>query len=378
MATIPSFYGDFANDANIQVMIDNSLDKLQGQTSWRNYLDKGIPQASLTFETAIGRARFEAAASIVDPDAPAPLRGRNKLEFMTGKIPTMKQKFRLSQAEMRTIESIKENARFREKDRVIAMLDSLYGDVSKCAVAGDRRVDLMLMQGISTLFIDTSTTLNPDGVAYGNVSLLAKAYQKQGVPVVWSDLVTSKPLDDIENFVEGIYGAFGRGFGKIMMSRTLWLKFKRNAQVIDRLKSFFNIGKANGTYAPTKMHIDEMFAANEWPMIEIVNDSVGIETDGIITPVKAFNENNVSFVPDGKLGILENAYSMELSHRIEHKSYAMFDATLVSKWCEDDPLVEFTGMEMNAFPSLTQIDGIFVLTTNVVQADFDFTNSAYL
>lgn len=378
MATIPSFYGNFANDANIQVMIDNSLDALQGQSTWRQYLDKGMPQASLTFETAIGRSRIEAAASIVDPDAPAPLRGRNKLEFMTGKIPTMKQKFRLTQAEMRTIESIRENARFREKDRVQAMLDSLYGDVSKCAVAGDKRVDLMLMQGISNLTIDTSTTFNPDGAAYGNVSLLAKTYQKQGVPVVWSDLATSKPLDDIENFVEGIYTAFGRTFGRIMMSRTLWLQFKRNAQVIDRLKSFFNIGKANGTYAPTKANIDEMFAENEWPLIEVVNDSIGIESDGIITPQKAFNVNNVSFLPMGKLGVLENAYSMELSHRIEHKSYATFDATLVSKWCEDDPLVEFTAMEMNAFPSLTQIDGIFVLTTNVVQANYDFTTTGYL
>lgn len=378
MATIPSFYGDFANDANIQVMIDNSLDVLQAQSSWRQYLTKGIPQASLTFETAIGRSRIEAAASIVDPDAPAPLRGRNRLEFMTGKIPTMKQKFRLSQAEMRTIESIKENNRFKESDRVQAMLDSLYGDVSKCAVAGDKRVDLMLMQGLSTLSIDTSVTLNPDGAAYGNVSLLAKAYQKQGVPVVWSDLVNSKPLDDLENFVEAIYTNFGRAFGKIMMSRTLWLQFKRNAQVIDRLKSFYNIGKANGTYAPTKMAIDEMFAANEWPLIEIVNDSIGIETDGIITPRKAFDVNAVSFVPAGVLGVLENAYSMELTNPIQYKTYATFDATLVSKWCDDDPLVEFTAMEMNAFPSLTQIDGIFVLTTNVVQANFDFTNQNYI
>lgn len=378
MAIVPSFYGNFANDANIQVLIDDSLDILQGKSLWRNYLTQGLPQASLTFETAIGRTRIEAAASIVDPDAPAPLRRRNKLEFLTGKIPTMKEKFRLSQAEMRTIETILENNRFKESVQVAALIKSLWDDVSKCAVAGDKRVDIMLFQALSTLYVDTSITLNPDGAAYGNISMMAKSYQKQGVPIVWSDITTSTPITDIENFTEAVYTNFGRTFGKMMMSRDLWLLFRRNAEVINRLKSFFNIGKANGTYSATIDTVNEMFAAEGWPMIEIVNDNVGIEKDGIISPYKPFNVNNVSFVPMGTLGVLQNAYSMELMHPVMAKSYATFDATLVSKWCEDDPLVEFTGMEMNAFPSLTEIDGIFVLTTNTVQASFDFTNDAYL
>jgi hypothetical protein len=41
----------------------------------------------------------------------------------------------------------------------------------------------------------------------------------------------------------------------------------------------------------------------------------------------------------------------------------------VGKWRENDPLVEFTGMEMNAFPVLN-VDGIFIMQTNVVLASF--------
>lgn len=378
MPIVPSFFGNYANDANIQVMIDNSLDVLQGESIWRRYLTEGIPQASLTFESAIGRSRIEAAASIVDPDAPAPLRSRNKLEFLTGKIPTMKEKFRMSQAEMRTIQSIMENARFRDNQRVRALLNTLWDDVRKCATAGDKRVDFMLLQALSTLTVDTSVTLNPDGAAYGVVSLMARAYQRQGVPVVWTDLANAKPIDDIENYMDAIYTNFGRVFGKIMMSRDMWLKFKRTAQVIDRLKSFFNIGKANGTYAATIDNVNEMFMAEGWPMIEIVNKSIGVESDGIITPYKPFDVNNIAFVPDGTLGELQNAYSMELMKPVVGKNYATFGPTLVSKWCEDDPLVEFTGMEMNAFPALTQIDGIFILTTDVVQANYAFTDNSFI
>lgn len=378
MAIVPSFYGSFADNANIQALVDNSLEVLQGQSMWRQYLDQGIPQASLTFETAIGRARIEAAASIVDPDSPAPLRSRNTLEQWSGKIPTMKEKFRLSQSDMRTLMAIQENGRFNDNARVQALIKSLWDDVSKAAVAGDRRVDIMLLQGMSNLLVDSSVTLNPDGAGYGTVPLFARAYQRQGVPVVWSNLGSSTPIDDIEGYIEGIYTKFGRTFGKIMMSRDLWLKFKRTTQVIDRLKSFFNIGKANGTYAATLDNINEMFLANNWPPIEIVNTTVGIEKDGIITPIKPFNVNNISFIPAGKIGVLENAYAMETMKPVAHKTYANFGPTLVGKWLEDDPLVEFTGMEMNAFPSLTSIDGIFILQSETVQASYAFTDTSFI
>lgn len=374
---IPSLYGNFADTANIQAMVDNSLDALQGQSMWRQYLDLGIPQASLTFEDAIGRTRIEAAASIVDPDSSAPLRSRPTLELLTGKIPTMKEKFRLSQADMRAIMAISENPRFKDNVGVTNLLNSLWNDVSRAAVAGDRRVDIMLYQSMSTLLVDTGVTLNPDGAAYGVISLMARAYQRQGVPVAWT-ASAGTPIDDIEAYIDAIYAFNGRGFEKIMMSRTLWNIFKRNPNVTDRLKSFFNIGKANGTYAATLQNINEMFSSNGWPTIEVVNQTVGIEKDGIITAIRPFSDTNVSFVPAGKLGELKNAFPIEAIKPVAGKAYASYGATIVSKWMDDDPLCEFTAMEMNAFPSLSKIDGIYLLESNVVQATFAFTDTSYI
>lgn len=369
---VPSFFGAYAEQPVIQAMIDNSLDNLQGQTVWRNYLDEDLPQASLTFEMAIGRSRIEAAASIVDIDADAPLRSRNVLELYGGKIPTMKEAFTLSQSEIRQLMALEESQLLNGNGAVTSLIAKLYNDVAKAAVAGDRRVDIMLFQAISTLTVDISTTMNPDGVAFGTVDLLPKAYQKQGVPVVWTDLPNAKPIDDIESYLEYIAQNFGRAFGKIQMSKALWLTFKRTTQVIDQLKSYFNIGKSNGTYAATLENVNEMFASNLWPMIEIVEKVSGIEKDGIITPFRPFNQSNVSFMPDGKIGMLKNAFVMEQRRPVEGIVYANFGPTLVSKWAETRPYREFTAMEMNAFPAI-EIDSIFILTTNVVQASFNAT-----
>jgi hypothetical protein len=109
--------------------------------------------------------------------------------------------------------------------------------------------------------------------------------------------------------------------------------------------------------------------ANQWPPIEIVNHIVPVESDGIITHIKPWNAANVVFAPAGKLGTLFNAISMEDIHRSAVKSYAKFGPTLISKWSDTDPLVEFTGMEMNAFPAI-DVDQLYILKTETVQASF--------
>jgi hypothetical protein len=348
-------------------MIDNSQDRLNAQSIWRNWLTLAPPQMSLNFDMAIGRDRIAAAASIVDSDAPAPLRSRTKLELYKGKIPAIKEKFRMSQDDMREIEVLRALP-IVGGNTSEALIRFLMKDLEEASVSGDKRIDLMVQQAISTLTIDVNTTNNPDGVAYGVIDLLAQSYQKQGVPTVWTD-PASTPVTDIQNFIEYNLQFRGRQFGSIKMSYALWLNFKKTTEVKTFLAGFFNTKVTSNTFAITISNINEAFAANNWPPIEIINYVSNIEVDGQATFVRGFNQNNVAFTPAGMVGTLFNAWSMEQLHPVGDKTYANYGPTLVSKWCESDPLVEFTAMEMNAFPSIN-IDNVFVLTTNVVQASF--------
>ena len=362
---VPSYFSNLAQSQNMQFLIDSSQTALDTHSIWRKYLNVGSPQMSLNFDSAIGRDRIAAAASIVDSDAPAPLRSRTKLELYKGKIPAIKEKFRMNQDDMRSLEVLKA---LNVGGSNTALINFLNKDLQEAAVSGDKRIDLMLLQAMSNLTIDINITNNPDGVAYGTVDLLAQGYQKQGVPTVWSD-VNSTPIDDIQNFIEFNWNTRGRTFGSIKMSYTLWLQFKKTTQVKNYLATFFNLQKTTASFAPTLMNVNEYFAANNWPAIEIINYVTNIEVDGQPTFVKGFNPNNVCFSPAGVIGTLFNAISMEQIHPVQNKTYANYGPTLVSKWAESDPLVEFTAMEMNAFPSIN-VDNIFILTSNTVQASF--------
>ena len=369
MAIAPSYFQNLANSQSLQFIVDNSQQNLEMQSFWRKMLRLGIPQMSLTFDSAIGRDRIAAAASIVDSDAPAPMRSRKTIERYSGKIPAIKEKFRMSQDDMRNLEVLKALP-INGGGSAEALIAFLNSDVKEAAVSGDKRIDFMLMQQISTLTVDVSTTNNPDGIALGVIDLLAKSYQKQGVPVVWSDLTNADPITDILAFTQWVWKTKGRQFGKVLMSFDLWINFMNSAKVQSKLVAFYNIGKQSASFAVTIENVNSYLTANKLPNIEIIQHITHIEVDGKPTFLQPFDVNAVSFVPMGDLGTLHNAVSMEQIHPVTGKSYAKFGPTLLSKWSESDPLVEYTGMEMNAFP-MVDIDNIFILTSNVVKASFN-------
>lgn len=327
----------------------------------------GPQQISLRIDTVIGRDRIAAAASIVDDDAPAPLRSRNKLERYTGNIPTMKEKFILKQSEMREILMLRNLPITNGGGDAITRF--LVRDLQEAAIAGEKRVDMLLLQAMSTLTMDLGITANPDGAAFGTIDLLAQTYQKQGVPTVWSDAANATPIDDIQRFIEFQQNTRGRYFGQIVMSIELWYKFRATTQVKSFLQGFFTTGRVNQGFAVTIDNVNEYFAANGWPLISTINYTAAVQSDGVDGYVKPFDMNALVFAPVGPVGILANAFPMEQLNQVAGKTYANYGPTLISKWRDDDPLREFTQMEMLACPALN-VDGIFILNTNTVQANY--------
>lgn len=366
MALAPSIFLDLASQQNLQFLLDTSQDNLDAQSIWRTWLDLAPPQYSLDFETVIGRDRISAAASIVDEDSEAPIRSRNTLEIYRGTMPSMKEKFKLTQKEMRQLKVLQNMPIIGGSDRLLAFLNK---DLQEVAVSADKRIDLMMLNAMSNLSVDLSVTNNPDGAVFGTVDLLAQSYQKQGVNIVWTDSANAKPLLDIQQFVQFQYQTRGRQFGQIVMSYDLWLVFIQCTSVMTALQAYFNTKVASNTYALTEENVNLYLQANKLPIIQVISHVTMVEKDGKPTFVKGFNANNVMFAPAGKIGELANAVCMEEDTPVEKKSYAKYGITLVSKWSDDDPLTEFTGMEAYAFPSL-DVDNIFILTTNVQQTSF--------
>ncbi len=98
------------------------------------------------------------------------------------------------------------------------------------------------------------------------------------------------------------------------------------------------------------------------PIIEIVEETIGIEKNGVITNYKPFAQDVAVFIPAGGLGVIHNAYAIEQLRPVSGISYGTYNRALISKWSQAHPFGEFTQVELNAFPGLEVADLIHILT----------------
>jgi hypothetical protein len=357
MAKIKSVFGAYAD--RLQVMIDNSLDKF-APTWFEKYFDFGVPQASLTFVTAIGRSRIEAAASIVDRDSGSPLRSRAALEKLSGTIPAIKEKIKMSEEDYRNFLTL-QNMSVSDQVKKQQLLDYMFGDVRIVGNSALKRLDYMCLEGVSKGEITVTIDNNPDGVvAPTAIDLFMPAANKKNAAGTWETAGSATPFTDILTVVEA-GDAKGIKFEKMLITRSRFLKMIKTTEVKEHMAAFLRLNVTK--VMPTLNNINEFMAEQGWPQIELVEATIGIEKDGVITAVKPWKDENVAFIPAGKLGRIHNAVAIEQLKPVASVNYAQFRNALISKWSENEPFAEYTKVEMNAFPGIDAIDSIFLLST---------------
>ena len=356
MSKVQSIFGNYAE--SMQTVIDASLARFE-PIWYSKYFDFAPQQQSLTFTSVIGSSRIQAAASIVSRASEAPLRSRDMLSKYQGEIPAIKEKFSMREEDYRDFLALQALA-LDEASKKNQLLDMLFGDAQKAGNSAHKRLDIMVLEALSSGTISLSVTNNPDGLVLAEpLDLLMPDGNKDTVSASWSVPALSKPITDITGVVNDARSK-GRKFEKILMDMSTWINFAKSKEVIDSLVGYNQLQK--GASIATLDRVNEYLTANRLPYIEIVDEVVGIEKDGVVTAIKPWTANNISFVPSGKLGVIKNAVCLEQMRPVSNVSYATYNRALISKWQENDPWAEFTAVELNAFPAFEAIDNVFILT----------------
>ncbi len=355
MSKVASIFGAYSE--NLQTVVDNSLDRF-APTWYNKYFSFAPTQQTLTFTSVVGASRIEAAASVVNRSSEAPLRGRGGISKYQGEIPAIKEKFSMREEDYRdflALQALSTSDETKKKQ----LLDFLFGDVQKAGSSAHKRLDIMVLEAVSTGQISLTIDNNPDGIVLTNpLDLLMPASNKSTVTNNWGT-AKATPIADITKVVNEAQKV-GRSFEKILMSRTDFLLLANSKEVVDSLVSFNMLQK--GASVTTLAKVNEYLEANLLPIIEIVDETIGIEKNGVISAIKPFKEGNISFIPKGNLGVIKNAVCLEQLRPVKSVNYATYNNALISKWQENDPWGEFTAVELNAFPAFEAIDNVFILT----------------
>lgn len=355
MSKIQSIFGGYADQ--MQVIIDNSKDRFR-PTWYGQFFNFAPPQTQLTYTSVIGKSRIEAAASVVDRNSRTPLRSRAAADKLSGEIPAIKEMIPLSEDDYRDFLAL-QNLNVSDIVKRNQVLDFIFNDIKTVGDAAHKRLDILCLQAVSTGKINITTANNPDGlVTSAAIDLFMPATNKINAAGTWNTSNTATPIADIKTVVINAMEK-GRTFSKILMDYSTFVLFSKAKEVTDALASFYLV---RGNASATLDRVNEFLTASQLPVIEIVQQSIGIESDGVIGAVNPWETTNIAFVPAGNLGVIKNAVAIEDLKPVTGVSYAKFNNATISKWSENEPFAEYTKVELNAFPAFEAIDGVFLLS----------------
>ncbi|WP_109437823.1 major capsid protein [Aquimarina sp. AU119] len=316
------------------------------------------------------------AADIVSLDSSLPLKKRDSVSKIKGDIPKLGIKFKMNERQMQDVNILQ--ATQNNEDELIR---SLFEDTPKVITGVYERLEYMFHQGLSTgvaLVSEDYTTGTGVRVDYGHPDS-----KKYGASVKWSS-TDAKPVDDIERILDEAEDE-GDSPQYIIMDRSTWNVFKTNEQVKSLHAGM--LGLTTGTFPiPTLEQVNDALLTNYNVTLIVVNRSVSIEKNGVITKRKIWEPNKVSFIPSLNVGSLTYGTVAEELHPVGGVEYAKVDDyILVSKYRKNDPLAEFTSSQAFVLPVIDMIDEIYILDVEEAaddiqtedDANFDYNGAVY-
>ena len=356
MAERQSILKEIGTKKGLQYLIDRTQEKYR-PIIWPNFFE-WRETTKITYETLIGSVGIGAAASVVSYNSAAPLRTRKHVKKLTGEIPSLREKFQMSETDLMEYIAMTSGANSDER----AIIDLIFRDVKEAAESPHKRLDYMVLEALSTGQISLSTTTNPDGIITESaIDFGMPAANKTGVAVVWSAGATCTPITDIMKVVELAEG-LGIKLEKIRMRRSVWNNMRKSTELAGFVTAWA-IGKSDPKVNLNLELVNEFLLAEGLPIISLVDVSIGIEKDGVVSAKTPFSSQNIAYTPAGMLGDMLNAPIVERIYPAKDVNYADYNRALIKKWGNTDPVSEFTGVELNAFPSWKNVDFCFLQNT---------------
>jgi hypothetical protein len=360
---VKSVFGDHA-DA-LQVYVDENLEKFKAPF-FPGYFSFGTPKGDLSYATAIGRSRIEAAASVVAHGSESPLRSRAGLEKLSGEVSAIKVKRKMDESEYRNW-MVFQGMPVSDEAKKQQIIRLIWDDVKHVVDSVASRIDIMVKQALSTGVVAINAATNPDGIAVGNIDLLIAANRNTGAgtafnvatAALWNGtptaVATADPFLDIATMAQ-TFEDRGSELGVVFMTPGKFRQISRYRKVQNYL----------GQALPSLDEVNNFLSDRGLPIIQLVMGRHSIETNGNLTVITPWADSQVTFAPAGQLGVIHNALAVEEMSPVAGVSYALSNRTLVSKWAETEPFGEYTRGEIAAFPGLEAADNMYIVNVEAV------------
>ncbi len=359
-----SIFGELTK--NVQVRFDAVSElnkKLFDNVIFENYLDWDVPSIGLNFEELIGQYNLTVAAPTIGDNSKEAILGTEGMETLKEAVLNHAITMPMTIQDYRKVLQILDSKSLPDKTKTQQLVNLMWGNVQTVVKSVLGKLDIIFLGALSNegrFTLDETT--NPEGGVRGSISFNQPASNIASATTQWTD--ENKDTVDCFEDIQGIIDAAQDQvvFGKILsdpstisyMCRTK--KIKQMIWGTDKSAKIVQLKELNA-------YMQE----NDFPIFEPIRRQVRIQNGTQRTPYKPFNAKNMVFVPEGKLGLVKNAWANNELKEEAGVAYSNYGRVRVSQWgvgeTQGSNGVEFTKAEVFALPVITEMNGIYTLKT---------------
>lgn len=370
-----SLYQEYL-DKKYEPVVTSIVETLNGKEGDLRYYHKEMltPRFSVNgLWESVSANYTRVSADFVALDSELPIKKRDSLGKMTGKIVKSGMELRLNEQQMQELDTMRSlNIDIKQ------ILEKLFEDTAKC-ISGEYE----LMEGAFLEELSTGVCEIDDSENVGIGVRLDAGYldeNKFTPEVLWSDTEHSKPLDDIERVIDAAREK-NRMLNYIFMDKRTWKLFRDSVQVREymagRKASIYIGGNGTNDILPksTLAELNSTLKDDGTYGVEIVliDRTVIKERNGVRTYTTPWQQGMVIFTESMNVGDLVWAYVAENNHKVDGVTYVNVEnGILLSKFSTNQPtLAEFTRIQGRIVPVVNGAENIYQLDTTSAVTDSD-------
>lgn len=359
-----SIFGELTK--NVQIRFD-AVSKLQKQlfdsVVLEKYLDWDAPTIDLKFEELIGQYNISVAAPTIGDNSMEAILGNNGLQTVSEKVFKHAISKKMTAQEYRKVLMMLDSKYVNDAQKNAELIKTMWGEVTTVVDSVYAKLDLIFLGALSNegkFTFDANN--NPEGGVKGMIDFGQPSANIAQASVKWTagNIGTVDCFEDIQGILDKAQNKVN--LAKILISPAMLAYICRATQT---KKMIWGSDKAAKMVMLSDLN--EYMQMNGLPVFEVVKRTINIQNGQTVTPTTPFNANNLVFVPDGKLGVIKNAFAdNELTPETENGvAYSNYGRIRVSQFkkgeTDNSNITEITKAEVNALPVITEFNGIFTL-----------------
>lgn len=364
-----SIFGELTKQVQIRFDAVSKLNKqLFDNVIYEKFLDWDVPTIGLDFEEIIGKYNINVAAATIGDQSNEPVIGSNGLESLKESILTHAMSTTMTTANYRKILALLDSKSLGDDAKKQALIKLMWNDVNAVVSAIHSKLDMIFLGALSNEGVFTlDEKTNPEGGVRGTINYNQPGENIATVTTEWTpeNVNTVDCFEDIQAILD------------MASSKTVLAKILCDPSVINyicRSKKMGQIiwGNDRASKPVLMRDLNEFMQANGFPVFEPIRRQVMVQNGNKAEVYVPFNKNNMVFVPDGKLGVVKNAFADAEIKPEPGVAYSTHGRILVSQWgagaTTNSRGIETTKAESLSLPVITEMNGIYTLKTKTTNA----------